>query len=66
MDSESCEMAQKGLETIMQGKTVLIIVHRLTTIKDADTIYVIENGRTSQFGTYDELFEKSGLYKYNV
>lgn len=61
LDSESCEMVQKGLNAIMQGKTVLIIAHRLTTIKDVDTIYVIDNGVISRSGTYNELFEKYGI-----
>lgn len=63
LDSESCEMVQKGLNAIMQGKTVLIIAHRLKTIKDVNTIYVIEDGKISEFGTHDELLEKGGLYK---
>lgn len=63
LDSESESMVQRSLESIMRGRTVLIIAHRLTTIRNVDTIYVIKSGKISEFGTHDELVGKDGLYK---
>jgi ATP-binding cassette subfamily B protein len=68
LDSESEQLVQKGLDALFQGRTALIIAHRLSTIKNANTIYVIENGKVSEVGTHDELMDKSRMYKrlYNI
>jgi ATP-binding cassette subfamily B protein len=53
---------QKGMETLMQGRTSFIIAHRLSTIKQADRILVIENGTIAEIGTHAELLRKRGKY----
>ena len=45
------------------GKTTLIIAHRMNTIKDADKIIVLDNGKIAEEGTHDELMNKNGIYK---
>ena len=48
--------------TLFVGKTVLMIAHRLTTVRDADLICVLDQGRLVESGTHDELLAKNGLY----
>jgi len=56
---------QQGIETIMQGRTTFIIAHRLSTIKNADRIFVIENGQIIEMGNHSELIKEKGKY-YNL
>ncbi|OGS22625.1 MAG: hypothetical protein A2252_03335 [Elusimicrobia bacterium RIFOXYA2_FULL_39_19] len=63
LDAESEQMVQQALETLMEGRTTLIIAHRLATIKKADKIIVLENGNIIDTGTHEELFKKEGLYR---
>lgn len=64
LDSESESLVQEALEKLMVGRTSIIIAHRLSTIKNVDTIYVIENGRISETGSYNNLVSKdSGIFK---
>ena len=51
-----------ALERLMQGRTVLIIAHRLTTIRDADQIVVISEGVVAENGTHEQLVDKNGIY----
>lgn len=53
---------QKAINQAMKGRTSFIIAHRLTTIREADRILVLENGRFTQSGTHDELMNSGGLY----
>ncbi len=63
LDSKSETEVQKGLDKLMEGKTAIIIAHRLSTLAHADLVLVLEKGRVSQFGTRQELLQnKSGLY----
>ncbi|MBE6807734.1 MAG: ABC transporter ATP-binding protein [Ruminococcaceae bacterium] len=65
LDSVSEKMIQEALETLTAGRTTFVVAHRLSTIKDADKIAVMEGGRCIEFGTYDQLMEKQGaFYKY--
>ena len=51
-----------GLATLMEGRTVLVIAHRLSTVRDADLIAVVEAGRVVEAGTHAELLARRGRY----
>ncbi|MGB9699049.1 MAG: lipid A export permease/ATP-binding protein MsbA [Thermodesulfobacteriota bacterium] len=63
LDSEAEVEVQKALEYLMQGRTTLVIAHRLSTVRRADRIVVISNGTIKEIGTHEELLEKNGEYK---
>jgi ABC-type multidrug transport system fused ATPase/permease subunit len=63
LDSESEQLVQQALETLIQGRTTVAVAHRLSTIRHADRIYVIEKGGVAEQGTHDELVDQDGLYK---
>lgn len=62
LDYESESIIQQNLKEICKGRTVLIIAHRLSTLKDADLIMVVERGQIAEYGTKDKLIEAKGLY----
>ncbi len=62
LDSESEALVQEALETLMQGRTVFVIAHRLSTVLGADQILVLEEGRIVQRGTHKGLLNEGGLY----
>jgi len=62
LDAESERMVQLALDRLMAGRTVLIIAHRLATVRHADRIAVMESGRIVAVGTHDELVSQSPLY----
>jgi ATP-binding cassette, subfamily B, bacterial len=62
LDSESEALVQEALERLMRNRTVLIIAHRLATVRRADRILVIEQGRVVESGTHEELLERGDRY----
>ncbi|NDB18871.1 MAG: ABC transporter ATP-binding protein, partial [Actinobacteria bacterium] len=62
LDSESEAAVQRALATALKGRTSLVIAHRLSTVRDADQILVIDGGRVVERGTHDELIAAGGLY----
>ncbi|MBC7900794.1 MAG: ATP-binding cassette domain-containing protein [Saprospiraceae bacterium] len=63
LDAESERLVQKALANLMQNKTSIVIAHRLSTVRKADLIVVMEKGKIIQTGTHAELLEKGGKYK---
>ncbi|MPM68174.1 Lipid A export ATP-binding/permease protein MsbA [bioreactor metagenome] len=62
MDTQTERMIQAALSEITKGKTTIIIAHRLSTLRDADNLIVIENGKMTESGTHTELLLKKGTY----
>ncbi|KAK2972823.1 hypothetical protein RJ640_028351 [Escallonia rubra] len=62
LDSESEKVVQDALETAMRGRTVILIAHRMSTIVNADTIIVVENGEVTERGTHRDLLNTSKFY----
>jgi subfamily B ATP-binding cassette protein MsbA len=62
LDTESESLVQQALDRLMQGRTSLIIAHRLSTVRNADRILAIEEGRIVEAGGHDELLARNGLY----
>ncbi len=62
IDSETERLISEGLEEIMKGRTTLMVAHRLSTIREADKILVLDSGKVVEEGTHEELLSKKGLY----
>jgi subfamily B ATP-binding cassette protein MsbA len=63
LDSESESLVQSALHNLMVGRTVVVIAHRLSTVRRADRIVVIEDGRITDIGSHEELMNKLGTYR---
>jgi subfamily B ATP-binding cassette protein MsbA len=63
LDTESERLVQQAIERLMRERTVLVIAHRLATVRDADEIVVLDAGRVVQRGTHEELYRAGGLYR---
>lgn len=64
LDPENEVEVQRAIDSLIKGRTVIAIAHRLKTIKDADRIIVLDNGRIEEEGTHDGLVKKDGLYAH--
>jgi ATP-binding cassette subfamily B protein len=65
LDASNEKTIMENMSTFFEGKTVIIVAHRLSTVKNADQIVVLDNGAIAELGTHDQLIEKRGLY-YNL
>jgi subfamily B ATP-binding cassette protein MsbA len=63
LDTESERLVQQAIDRLMQDRTVLVIAHRLATVRDADEIVVLDDGRVVQRGSHEALYRAGGLYR---
>ena len=63
VDTETEKEIQRALDNLVRGRTTIAIAHRLTTIRDADTIVVLQHGRILQSGNHQTLMEQGGAYE---
>lgn len=62
IDTRTESLVQEGMDRLMKGRTTFVIAHRLSTVKNADCIMVLEQGRIIERGTHDQLIEEKGRY----
>ncbi|MDJ0852390.1 MAG: ABC transporter ATP-binding protein [Myxococcota bacterium] len=62
IDTETEALVQEGIHALMEGRTALVVAHRLSTIQDVDRIYVLDQGRVAEAGSHEDLLAREGLY----
>ncbi len=66
LDAESERAVKENIDQLLEGRTSFVIAHRLSTVRDADVILVLEKGRLVETGTHDDLMNRQGLYYFLV
>ena len=64
LDSKSEKLVQEGIKNLIRGRTTIIIAHRFSTVREADKIIVLENGKVAEEGNHEQLMKKRGLTKH--
>ena len=66
LDTESEKLVQEALDTLLKGRTSIVVAHRLSTIRNADMIIVVDKGRIAEQGTHAELIARGGIYAHLI